>query len=190
MPNMFQIRTITNGFTGAPGYTQHYFDASGETLGAQAASDAVRTFWESVAVQMPTSWIYSIEADVSVLDDSTGDLVDIESTTPLTQSVFGDAAAYAGGVGAVTKWVCNEVHGSKRLVGRTFVVPLNSTKYDSTGTIVASALTAIRNAAAALAAQADFGVWGRPVGGANGLFGKAVASNVRDHVAWLSSRRD
>ncbi|HKZ21560.1 MAG TPA: hypothetical protein VJQ57_15825, partial [Acidimicrobiia bacterium] len=186
MPNIFQVRTITNGFTGAPGYTQHYFSADGASLGAQDAVDAVRTFWEAVAVQMPTSWIYSIDADVPVLNDSTGALQSVEATTPGTQSVFGDAAAYAGGVGAVTKWLCNEVHGSKRLTGRTFVVPLNSTKYDSTGTIVTSALTALRTAATDLAGHPDFGVWGRPIAGANGLFGLCVASNVRDHVAWLS----
>jgi hypothetical protein len=151
---MWQIRTVHNGFTGAPGYTQHYFDASGSTLGAQSASDAVTP------------------------------------TTPLTQATFGDSALYAGGVGAVTKWVTNSVHGSRRLTGRTFVVPLNATKYESNGTLTSGCVTALRNAAAGLQGHADFGVWGRPVAGANGLFAKAVASNVRDHVAWLSSRRD
>jgi hypothetical protein len=187
---MWQIRTVHNGFTGAPGYTQHYFDASGSTLGAQSASDAVRTFWNAVAVQLPTSWTFSIESDVEEIDDSTGHLVSVTPTTPLTQSVFGDSALYAGGVGAVTKWVTNSVHGSRRLTGRTFVIPLNATKYESNGTLTSGCVTALRNAAAALQGHADFGVWGRPVAGANGLFAKAVASNVRDHVAWLSSRRD
>jgi hypothetical protein len=187
---MFQIRTVTNGFTGAPGYTQHYFDASGATLGAQSASDAVRAFWEGVAVQMPTSWLYSIDADVSVLDDSTGDLQDVVATTPLTQSVFGDGGTYAGGVGAVTKWVTNSVHGSRRMIGRTFICPLNTSKYDNVGTLTTACATALRTAASTLVTHQDFGVWGRPVGGANGLFSNAVASNVRDHVAWLSSRRD
>lgn len=190
MPNIAQIRTITNGYGGAPGYTQMYFDQSGSTLGPQSASDAVCAFWNSIAVQFPTSWTFSIEADVSILDDSTGDLVSVEATTPLTQSVFGDAATYAGGVGAVSKWVTNSVHGTKRLVGRTFFVPLNSTKYESNGTITTAAVTALRNACTTLVGHADFGVWGRPVDGANGLFANAVASNVRDHVAWLSSRRD
>jgi hypothetical protein len=93
-------------------------------------------------------------------------------------------------VGAVTKWVTGAVHGTRRLTGRTFIVPLGGGSYDSTGTLASSALSQIRSAATALVAQQDFGVWGRPVGGVNGLFSNALASNVRDHVAWLSSRRD
>jgi len=190
MPEIFQIRTVHSGFSGAPGYTQLYFDASGATLGAQAASDAVRAFWEGVANQMATGWTYSIEADVQVLDDSTGDLQSVVSTTPLTQSVGAGSGGYAGGVGAVTKWVTNAVHGSRRMIGRTFIVPIGSGCYENNGTLIAITLGQFRTAAATLVAQQDFGVWGRPVDGANGLFSNAVASNVRDHVAWLSSRRD
>lgn len=190
MPNIFQIRTVHSGYPGAPGYTQHYFDASGETLGAQSASDAVHTFWDAVYNQFAQGATYSIQADVSVLDDSTGALVDVEATTPLAQTIFAGSGGYAAGVGAVTKWICNEVHGSRRLVGRTFLVPLGSNCYENNGTLISITLAQFRAAAAALQGHADFGVWGRPVSGANGLFGKAVASNVRDHVAWLSSRRD
>lgn len=190
MPNIFQIRTVHSGFTGAPGYTQTYFDASGSTLGAQAASDAMHTFWETFAASMAGDWHYSLEADVETLNDSTGALVGVTSTVPLAQSTFGTAGAYSAGVGAVTKWVTGAVHGTRRLTGRTFIVPLGGGSYDSTGTLASSALSQIRSAATALVAQQDFGVWGRPVGGVNGLFSNALASNVRDHVAWLSSRRD
>jgi hypothetical protein len=190
MPDMFQIRTVHNGFTGAPGYTQMYFDASGSTLGAQAASDAVHAFWEALAADFPTSWTYSIEADVETITDSTGHLTGVTATTPLAQATFGGLATYAGGVGAVCKWVTNSVHGSRRLTGRTFVVPLQTGSYESNGTLAAGTLSRLRAAATTLVAQQDFGVWGRPVAGANGLFANAAASNVRDHVAWLSSRRD
>lgn len=190
MPDIFQIRTVLSGFSGAPGYCQTYFDASGSTLGAQAASDAMHTFWEAVFNQFATGTTYSIEADVEVLNDSTGHLVRVEPTTPLTQSVGAGSGGYAGGVGAVTKWVTNSVHGTRRLIGRTYLVPLGSGCYENNGTLISITLSQFRAAATALVAQQDFGVWGRPVAGANGLFANAVASNVRDHVAWLSSRRD
>jgi hypothetical protein len=190
MPNIFQIRTIHSGFPGAPGYTQHYFDASGSTLGPQAASDAVRTFWEAVYNQFAQGCTYSIQADVEVLDDSTGHLASVEATTPLTQSIGSGSGNYAGGVGAVCKWVTNSVHGTRRLTGRTFLVPLNANAYENNGTLGGITLSQFRAAALALVTQQDFGVWGRPVDGANGLFANATASNVRDHVAWLSSRRD
>jgi hypothetical protein len=190
VPDIFQIRTVHSGFSGAPGYTQMYFDASGASLGPQSASDAVRNFWDAVYNQMAQGSTYSIEADVSVLDDSTGNLVSVLPTVPLTQGTFAGSGAYAGGVGAVTKWVTNAVHGTRRMIGRTFIVPLGAGSYENNGTLGTISLNQFRTAAATLAGHADFGVWGRPVGGLNGLFSGATASNVRDHVAWLSSRRD
>jgi hypothetical protein len=190
MPNMFQIRTVHSGFTGAPGYTQHYFDASGSSLGAQSASDAIRAFWETFAASMPSGWHYAIDADVETIDDSTGDLIGVTSTTPLVQSVTGATAAYAGGTGACITWVTNSVHFTRRLKGRTFVVPLSTSNYESDGTLTNGVLTQLRSAAAALIGHADFGVWGRPVDGTDGLFANATAYNVRDKAAVLRSRRD
>lgn len=190
MPNMDQIRVVLSGFTGAPGYCQMYFDSSGDTPGAQAHSNAARAFWDAVAVATPTSFRFTIDADVQVIDDSTGDLVSITPTTPLAQSQFGDAAAYAGGAGACVGWVTNAVHGEHRLRGRTFVVPLNTGAYEADGTITALQLGRIRAAATALVATGEFGVWGRPIDGANGLWSQALATNTRDKVAMLRSRRD
>jgi hypothetical protein len=190
MPQMFQIRTQFSGFTGAPGYSQMYFDASGSTLGAQSAADAVAAFWNAIVPHTPASWHFTIQSDVSKLDDSTGDLVSVESITPLTQVGSGGDSGYAGGVGAVVGWITNAVHGTRRLKGRTFVVPLSAPRYEADGTITSAALTTIRAAATTLIAHADFGVWGRPVGGVNGLFSNAAATNTRDHVAILRSRRD
>lgn len=187
MPNIHQIRTVFTGLSGLPGYNQLYFDAAGDV---QDHSDAVRAFWEAMTAVVPIGWKYTIDADVSVLDDSTGDLVSVLPTVPLVQSGPGGAASYTGGAGACVGWITNEVHFTKRLRGRTFVVPLLGLAYDSDGTIQSAALASIRAAAAALNAEPDFGVWGRPVDGLNGLFGLTVATNTRDKVAWLSSRRD
>lgn len=190
MPNIFQIRTVFSGFTGAPGYNQMYFDASGSTLGPQSASDAVRAFWDAVVADTPTGFKFAIDADVSELNDSTGALVDVHPTVPLLQSTFPTTANYAGGVGSVVKWITNSVHFSKRLTGRTFIVPLNSNSYDADGTLSSTAVNRARTAATTLIGHADFGVWGRPVGGVNGLFANATATNTRDHVAMLRTRRD
>lgn len=191
MPEVGQVRTITTGYAGAPGYTNMYFFGDPySTSTAQDNVEDVAAFWDSMAVQFPSSWRFAVQPDVSVLDEVSGALLRIESTTPPAQGVFGDAAAYAGGVGAVASWNTAAVHLTKRLRGRTFLVPLNSTKYDTDGTITAGALTALRGAVTTLAAVANFGVWGRPVAGSGGEWAGATGGTVRDHVAWLSSRRD
>lgn len=191
MGEVGRVVTVTNGYAGAPGYSSMYFFGDPySTSTAQDNVEDVATFWNAIAVQFPSSWTFSVQPDVSVLDEATGALLRIESTTPPAQGVFGDAASYAGGVGAVSTWNTAAVHGSKRLRGRTFLVPLNSTKYDTSGTITAAALTALRDATTTLAAVANFGVWGRPVAGAGGEWAGCTGGTVRDHVAWLSSRRD
>lgn len=191
MPEIGRIVTITTGYAGAPGYTSHYFfgDPYSDAT-AESNVDAVAAFWDAIAVQFPTSWRFAVQPDVDVLDEVTGALIRTESTTPTAQGVFGDAAAYAGGVGAVTRWNTAGVHLGQHLRGRTFLVPLNSTKYESDGTISAAAIAALRAATTTLAAVANFGVWGRPVAGAGGDWAACTGGTVRDHVAWLSSRRD
>jgi hypothetical protein len=190
MPNIFQIRSVINGFTGGPGYNQLYFDAGSGTLGAQSATDAVMAFWSSLSVQMPSSVSIAVQNDVSKLDDSTGDLISVETVTGGTAGPGGSSAPYAAGVGACISWTCAEVHLNHRLRGRTFVVPLASAGYQSDGTLVDSVKAAIQTNAATLNGHADFGIWGRPVNGLNGLFGHVQAVNVRDKVAILRSRRD
>lgn len=190
MPNIFQIKSVINGFTGGPGYNQLYFDASGESLGAQSAADAVKAFWNSLSVQMPNTVSIAVQSDVNVLDDSTGDLQSVVTVTGGTVGPGGSSAPYAAGVGACISWTCSEVHLNHRLRGRTFVVPLASAGYQSDGTLVDSVRSAIQTNAATLLGHEDFGIWGRPVNGANGLFGLAQAVNVRDKVAILRSRRD
>jgi hypothetical protein len=93
-------------------------------------------------------------------------------------------------VGSCISWLTGAVHGTHQLRGRTFVVPLNSGSYDTDGSLTSTALNRARTAATALVASGEFGVWGRPVAGANGLWSQALASNVRDKIAVLRSRRD
>lgn len=191
MAEIGRVVTVTTGFGGAPGYTSHYFFGDPySTSTAQDNSDDVRAFWETFAASMPSSWHYSIQPNVDVLDEVTGALIRTESTTPLAQSVTGGSTEYAAGVGAVCTWNTAAVHGSKHLRGRTFIIPIGSTNFEGDGTIKSGPLGQFRNAATTLAAVANFGVWGRPVAGAGGDWAACTGGTVRDHVAWLSSRRD
>jgi hypothetical protein len=191
MPEVGKVTTITTGYGGAPGYTSWYF--FGDPYSSSTAQDNVEdaaAFWDAFGASMPTTWHFSVQPDVDVLDESTGILIRTESTTPPAQSVFGGFGEYAAGVGAVTRWNTAGVHLGQHLRGRTFIVPINSSNYEGDGTIKSGPLGQFRTAATNLAAVANFGVWGRPVAGAGGLWAGCTGGTVRDHVAWLSSRRD
>lgn len=191
MAEIGRIVTQLTGFTGAPGYSvHHFFGDPYSNATAQSNVEAVQDYWDGVAAWMPASWRFSVQPDVAVLDEVTGALIRVEGTVPPAQTAFGSASEYAGGVGAVSSWLTDGVHLTKRLRGRTFITPLVGGAYDSTGTIATTVLTALRTATTNLAAVANFGVWGRPVAGAGGDWAACTSGTVKDHVAWLSSRRD
>jgi hypothetical protein len=190
MPEVGQVQTVFQGFSGAPGYNNLYF--WGDPMSPSTCQDAVDdafAFWNNVVVQMSQGISFAVQPDVKVLDEATGALQRIQSTTPSSQSNFASAGAYAGGVGAVASWNTAGVHLGKPLRGRTFIVPLGAGAYENNGTIGATPLAALRTHTTTLAAVANFGVWGRPVGGAGGDWAACTGGSVKDQTAWLKTRR-
>lgn len=190
MPEVGQVVTVLSGFTGAPGYSSMYF--FGDPFSTSTAGDAVAAvyaYWNAVAVYMSPGSTFAVRPDVNVLDEATGALLRTESTTPAAQSTFPGSTTYAAGVGAVSTWNTAAVHRTKHLRGRTFVVPLGNLAYEGNGTLSSGALSTLRSATNTLAAEANFGVWGRPRSGAGGDWAACTGGTVRDQVAWLSTRR-
>ena len=137
-----------------------------------------------------------------MIDDVTGDLLNIYTVTGVTPVDCGGAGVFAGPAGACVDWLTTTVHGSRRMQGRTFFVPLFGSAYDSNGTILNAYVTTIATAAEAMrtASGPQFGVWGRPIEadpdatppvvGRAGKWGPAVSSRVPDKTVILRSRRD
>lgn len=191
MGEVARVVTVMSGFTGGPGYNNlHFFGDPVSPSTAQDAVEAVVEFWQAEALWLGGPLTFSVQPDVSILDEATGALLRIESTSPPAQGTTSGGGPYAAGVGAVVGWQTNAVHLTKRLRGRTFLTPLLGAQYEANGTITSAALTAMRAAATTLAAVANFGVYGRPVDGAGGEWAGCTGATIRDHVAWLSSRRD
>lgn len=190
MAEVGQVQTVFQGFSGAPGYSSFYF--FGDPMSPSTCQDAVDdafAYWNNVVVQMSQGISFAVQPDVKVFNEVTGALVRVEATTPSSQSNFASAGAYAGGVGAVSSWLTGAVHLTKQLRGRTFIVPLGAGAYENNGTIGATPLAALRTHTTTLAAVANFGVWGRPVGGAGGEWAGCTGGSVKDQVAWLKTRR-
>jgi len=191
------------GITGAPGYTNLFYKATdGDGLEALAAVTKSKLFFFNLLGMLPSGCTIAPVADVRLLDDATGDLQDIFTVSGVTSVTGSGAATFAGPVGACVDWLTTTVHGTRRLQGRTFVVPLASSQYENNGTIVSGALSALATAAETMrtASGPAFGVWGRPraanpdatppVTARAGLWGPAVSSRVPDKAVVLRSRRD
>lgn len=189
-----RVTAIWRGFRGAPGYSNFYFagDDAIEQPGAAMAL-AVRTFFADIATTLPGSVNVSIQPTVDTLDEASGALVgqqDIEVPASVTG---GGTNNYSAASGAVVNWLTTSYRNGRRVRGRTFLVPLSSTVYDTNGDLAAGFLTDIREAAQALVdspGTTGMRVWSRPVNGAGGAAFPVSGVAVPDLGAVLRSRRD
>jgi hypothetical protein len=204
MANIWQVTWRWTGFTGAPGYTNFYYAATaGDATEALAAATKSRLFFSGVASVLPTFVNVALVTDVRLIDDGTGNLVSIFTVTGIS-SVTGSAgsSAYPGPAGGCVDWITGVVHGKHLMTGRTFLVPLLGSAFDTNGSLASGIITTIATGSEAMrtASGPAFGVWGRPraaktVGGVvipalSGLWSAAVSSRVPDKAVVLRSRRD
>jgi hypothetical protein len=211
---MLRVKTRWSGLIGLPGYSIMYFRdfSTGEEWNPDAAEALVavnktRTFFDAIKHLIPTGASMQVEASVEEVDTQTGELIDIHgvATPTVVLGTASASASYAAPVGAVINWRTNHVRNGRRLRGRTFIVPMSSTAFESNGTLAAGAVTAITNAGLAMIADTtspDIGVWGRPTpfldennnptGELNpdGAWAFATTVTVPDLAAVLRSRRD
>ena len=205
MANMLKVTARWDGFVGAPGYSNFYFVDSNPSAsfdaGAAAAATSVEAFFTAVKHLFPPALNVTVQSDVPVVNDATGEIVDFTSAGTRT-AIQGThvAGAYSAASGAVITWRSVGVRNGRRVRGRTFLVPLANTAYESNGSLVAGAITSMGNATGAILNPAtgtsSLGIWARPVKDANGAttapgawFDVANAT-VPDRVAVLRSRRD
>jgi len=204
MANIWQVTYQWSGTTGGLGYTNLYFEAVAAT-GAEAlgAVNKAHTLFQGMAAYVPNLVQITPFTDVRLIEDTTGDLVNIFTVTGVS-SIGGGAVAsqYSGASGACIDWLTGVIHGKHLMTGRTFFVPLAALAYENNGTLADQTVTDIALAAEGFrtAAGPAFGVWGRPrkeqvppnpnKPALTGQFARAIGSRVPDKAVVLRSRRD
>lgn len=197
------VRTEWSGTSGGPGVTQMALlgAAGGEwnPAGTQAAVNAVRTFWDSNKANLPDELKLTVSPIIDVYDTVTGDLTAsyVAGTAPLTVTGTG-TTGYAGGVGLKITWNTGQIRNGRRVRGSTFIVPIISSLFSTTGTVTPTVQTTITGTATTLinslnAGSTPLGVWSRPFNGVNPRVG--FATEVKQGIcstksAILRGRRD
>jgi len=195
MAGLNRVSVAWQGWPGSPGVTQFYLD----NVPAQTSIDAIRAFFNAIANLLPSGLTISVPGSGDIVEDVTGQLAGSWSvgTTPVVVNGTG-AGVYAGNAGAVVHWLTNTVALKRRLRGRTFLVPLVGSSYDTAGSLSATALTTIQNAATAMVGSmaGNMVVWHRPIiqKGTGvviraGSSGDVTSSRVPDLAVTLRSRR-
>lgn len=162
MADLCRVNVAWQNWPGAPGLTQFYF----LNAAMQTNVDAVRAFFNSCAGLLPSGLTINVPGSGDIIDSATGLITGAwtVTTTPATLSCSG-AGAYAGNAGAVIHWLTADVSNGRRVRGRTFLVPLISTQFETNGSLTTTCISTITTAGNTLrtAAAGNMRIWSRPV---------------------------
>ena len=185
MATIRRYRVLWGGIGGTPGYSLFYANAAGAL-----ASDLV-TFFNAIKSQCPGPLQWDVPISGDTLDDATGTINGGWTDVGGGVVTATGSGSYAAGTGVFIRWATGAIVNGRRLVGRTFICPINGGGYDSNGTAGGTTLSTIGGAATTLAAAGKLVVWHRPApgGGGGGSSSLVTAGTVPDQVTSLRSRR-
>ena len=210
--DILRVRTVFTGFSGAPGLMTHYFrktDPGLASTDAQLAVDRVRDAFVARHSNLPVAFRWTTSGQVDTLDDATGQVNFSWTATPSTGTGVSGTSGYGPiASGVLIKWQTNAFVSGRRVVGKTFLVPVGNNNADLDGTLTAGALVEWNAWAAAMLNEGATGLhlvcWSRPrLARAVGPGGKPKALTARagssyvitsgaanDKMCVLTSRRD
>jgi len=185
MADMKRVYVVWNGATGLPGVSVMYGGTASDPTGD------ILTFFNAVKAFFPTGLTWQVPNSGDLVNDTNGALTGGWTGTGGGTVTATGAGAYAAGCGCYVNWGTAGIVGGRRLRGRTFLAPLITGTYDSSGTITNANLTTIQAAATALAAASKLLVWHRPssAGAGDGQAFVITSGLVPDQVTSLRTRR-
>lgn len=188
MPSLSRINVAWQNWPGAPGVTT--FFRIGQA--SQTDVDGIRAFFNAFANLLPTALTINVPGQGDVIDDATGNIISAWAvgTTPTTVTGTG-GGAYAGNAGACVHWLTTTIVNNRRVRGRSFLVPLIASAYDTSGSLATATITTLTTAANGLLAamNPNQAVWHRPTKFAQGSSAAVNGMRVPDLAVSLRSRR-
>lgn len=199
-----RVKNRWGGFSGAPGFTVlHYSDfASGGGGGgpvtaenAQNAANRASSLFNAIKTLVPVGVTMTIEPDVDVIEDTTGELVTSFPAAGSLSFTGTGTGPFSAATGAVINWRTTGVRKGRRVRGRSFIVPLSSGAFGTDGQLLPASQTLLQQQATAAVLTTgtpDLGVYARPssAGATDGAFFVASSASVPRLGAVLRSRRD
>lgn len=149
-----------------------------------------RAFINTCVGNFPNALTISFPSSGPVVRESDGELVGGWADGSPPANITGASAnTWANGVGLRVKWTTSIVHNGHRIVGSTFMVPLQINAYEGAGNIVAVNLGQFQSAGNTLAAAGHLRVYSRDTGISDGVSALVTGCDVPDRVSWLRGRR-
>lgn len=188
MPQEYVVRW-TGGRIGA-GATVFHFRSIASDSGAQGIANAARTLFDSLKGYFPDEVVFTFDAEVKELADD-GTLMAVYSVTPGANVAGGSSGTYANGSGICVRHVTSAIIGGRRIIGRTFLVPIAASVWNTDGDLSASVAGIINSTFATFASAvslsgSDLSVWSRK----NSSVSKVTGSQALARPTHLRSRND
>jgi len=188
MATRSKIQVILSGAGVIGGGVSTFYTSTGDE---DALLSALEDFYGVVAASSPDDVTFSFPNEGVTINDATGD-VNGAWTGTVSITPFAGAAntGFQMGVGARVRWSTNGFRNGRQVIGTTFLAPLASSAYTTTGFLASANSAALDVAAEALIVAAPLYIVSRPsvalpTGASNIVIGAAVPLNV----SWLRSRR-
>lgn len=190
-----EVKIRSAGFPGAPGWTTFYFNGEDPTALANHFRWA-REYLTSISGLFPAQWSAAVQAEGRLLQTVTGDL---DTTTTIPADGTGNAVTGtdpSGAFGSGASGVCisltsTGVNRTRRVRGRTYIVPVSSGVYGPDGTIADAFLGPLRTGFQTLFTEVRApGVYSRPRLRLGGAWFPVSTIRISDKAAVLTSRRD
>lgn len=158
MATINRVRCTWSNFTGAPGVSTFYTSAS------RVDMTPIRSFFQALTLYLAASVQVQVANAGDQINDATGEINGVWSGPVQSIVSAANSGSYSSASGGLVSWIANGIVAGRRPVGKTFLVPLQSSAYTASGglssTFTTAALTAATNLAAAM--NPDLLVWSRP----------------------------
>lgn len=167
------------------GVATHYATAGGDH---QAA---FKQWWTGVMGSFPALVSAYVPAEGDTIEVETGLLQNVWSGGSAGLLTGGQSGAYAAGAGVCITWLTAGIVNGHRVRGRTFLIPLGGSRFDTNGTILDATVSQLREYTGILLGQvgADFKILHRAKDGHGGSAHSVTGYRIADRVSSLSSRR-
>lgn len=172
-------------------------DASTPTQAdADEAVARVQAYATAIKAYLPNQVTLQVLNELEEIVVTTGNMLGVYTTASQTAQTgtAGATVGWAAPAGAVITWNTAGVKNSRRVRGRTFIVPLANSAYETDGTIGPTALTGLNTAATNLrtsGTETTLAVYCRPTGPglSDGQQHEVLSHRIPDMCAMLTSRR-
>lgn len=182
-----RVRTTLTGLGGLPGVSTFYFDSTTTDM------TGVRTFWDSIKGLIPTGVSIAVPNSGDQFTEGTGTITGSWSgPAQATVASTGGAGAYLATAGAMIRWTVAGVVDGRRPIGKTFIVPVSTSVFSSSGTIAAGTVTTVNAAITALLSTygGAMKLWHRPNAKGAGSQLTILSGQCINKQVVLRSRRD